>query len=205
MCQALRGFIQWTWRLLAPVYISIQAILAVVDLHEDWRPVMKPAWRLIKIWKRVIPHKSRAIVPPVVLRAALAVSLVRGWFRWGGLLMLGFLALLHPKNILLLTRDDLIFPQDQLGPWSSKLLIRVREPKTARVAHLQHASIRDPVAISFLYAVFGACAPYEKLWPSQTSTHFNKIWHWTMSYLGIDRSFGLTPGCLREVGPHSFI
>ena len=36
------------------------------------------------------------------------------------------------------------------------------------------------------------------MWPSQTSIHFN------MSYLGIARSFGLTPGCLRGSGATFF-
>ena len=184
MSQALRGFIQYCWQGRAPVYIATQAILAVVDLREDWRRSLDGAWRLIKIWKRRVPTESRLVMPPALMRAVLAVALVRGWFAWAGVTMMGFFGLLHPKNMLALQRGDLVFPEDQFGAWVTDLFIHVREPKTKRVVHLQHACVSEPTVIRFLYVVFGASNSTDRLWPS-SDKKYRQMWDSILMHLGV--------------------
>ena len=68
------------------------------------------------------------------------------------LLILGFLAMLHPAELVALTRRDLVFPEDTLGHTRS-LFVHLRNPKASRFARRQHGRIDDPAAIRFIYSV----------------------------------------------------
>ena len=46
-------------------------------------------------------------MPPSIFRAAISLSLLWGWYKFAGAMLLGFQGLLRPSEILPLKRSDL--------------------------------------------------------------------------------------------------
>ena len=149
---ALRGYGLHLYSTGLPRYLYVYAITAVQDLHPQHRNFLTAAWQVDKKWQRAEPGSCRPVLPVAAIRAAISLGLLWGWFRWTALLILGFLAMLHPAEIVALTRRDLVFPEDTLGHTRS-LFVHLRNPKTSRFARRQHGRIDDPAAIRFIYSV----------------------------------------------------
>lgn len=162
---------------------------------------MGVAWQIDRRWQVHEPGKCRSVLPPIVIRAAIAIAALWQWNKWLALVMLGFGAMLHPSELLALERQDLCFPCD-LGFDSDSLYIHVKDPKTARFARRQHGRIDDPVIIKAAYTVFGSLPLTAKLYGG-TSVMFRKQWNAIFARLGISTSQhdrGATPGVLRGSG-----
>lgn len=109
--------------------------------------------------------------------------------------------MLHPSEMLALTRRDLVFPAD-LNHDSSSLYIRVRDPKTARFARRQHSRVDDQSIIRLALSVFGNLQLDEKLFPGSMHV-FRRQWNAIMDHLGVpcrQQVHGATPGVLRGSG-----
>ncbi|CAE7908105.1 TNNC1, partial [Symbiodinium sp. KB8] len=161
--------------------------------------------RVDKKWQQVEPGECRAVLPAAAVRAALCLGSLWGWFGWVGLVLLGFLAMLHPAEMVSLTRRDLVFPRDNLGHVSA-LFIFLRNPKTARFARRQHGKIDDPNAIAYLDKLFGSLQLEDRLFPASMHT-FRRLWDAIMQRLGIPCRAalrGATPGVLRGSGATFF-
>lgn len=106
--------------------------------------------------------------------------------------MLGFAAMLHPSEMLSLTRRDLVFPRD-LGYDSASLYIH-RNPKTSRFARRQHGRIDDPVIIAVAERLFGSLWLDDRLFKASMGV-FRKQW---IPYRKVEH--GATPAVLRGSG-----
>ena len=69
-------------------------------------------------------------------------------------MLLGFSAMLHPGELILLCRRDLVFPSDVANDMAC-MFIHLQNPKTARFARRQHARIDDSQVIRLAEAAFG--------------------------------------------------
>lgn len=119
-----------------------------------------------------------------------------GWhcFDW-------FFSPLHPAEMMVLTRRELLFPSD-LCHDAPCIFVKLNNPKTARFARRQHGRIDDPWAIQILWTLFGDLSLDDKLYPYSIAT-FRKQWNSVMAHLGIPFSQanqGATPGVLRGSG-----
>ena len=128
---ALRGYGLHLYEAGMPRYLYVYAITAVQDKFPQHRNFLTAAWQIDKKWQRAEPGSCRPVLPVAAVRAAISVALLWGWFKWAALLILGFLAMLHPAELVSLTRRDLVFPEDTLGHTSS-LFVHLRNPKTSR-------------------------------------------------------------------------
>ena len=126
-----------------PRYLYVYAITGIQEYYPSVRPHLGVAWQIDKKWQIHEPGQCRAVLPLVAIQAALCIAALWSWPEWLGLVLLGFGAMLHPSEMLALTRRDLVFPSD-LGHTCSSLFIHVRDPKTARFARRQHGRIDDP-------------------------------------------------------------
>lgn len=198
---ALRAFGLYLFEQGHPRYLFVYAITACQEYRPECKNFTTVAWQIDKKWQIHEPGTSRAVLPGLVVRAAVCLACLWSWKNFAGIVLLGFGAMLHPAEMMALVRKDLIFPQD-IHHDSSSLYIRVRDPKTARFARRQHGRIDDPGIISFAFAVFGALPLESRLYPASASV-FRRQWNLIMGRLGVpfkQASKGATPGVLRGSG-----
>ena len=202
---ALRGFGLHLYEVGMPRYLLVYAITAVQDRFPQHRNFLTPAWQIDKKWQRAEPGECRPVLPVACIRAAVSLGLLWGWFRWTAALIIGFLAMLHPGELVALTRKDLVFPADTLDH-STNLFVHLRDPKTSRFARRQHGRIDDEWAIKFLYSLAHGLRLDEKLYPGSLHS-FRRQWDAVLSWLGLPTRAavkGATPGVLRGSGATHF-
>ena len=183
----------------------VYAITAVQDRFPQHRNFLTSAWQIDKKWQRAEPGECRPVLPAACIRAAVSLGLLWGWFRWTAALIIGFLAMLHPGELVALTRKDLVFPADTLDH-STNLFVHLRDPKTSRFARRQHGRIDDEWAIKFLYSLAHGLRLDEKLYPGSLHS-FRRQWDAVLSWLGLPTRAavkGATPGVLRGSGATHF-
>ena len=162
---------------------------------------MSVAWQIDKKWQIHEPGTSRAVLPALVVRAAVCLAVLWGWHSWAGIVLIGFAAMLHPSEMLSLLRKDLVFPSDVCFD-TAALYIRIRDPKTARFARRQHGRIDDPEIILVAETLFGKLSADSRLYLGSMHS-FTRQWNAIMSRLGVpfkQNDHGATPGVLRGSG-----
>ena len=201
MALALRAYGMYCFEHGHPRYLFVYAITAVQDRYPWTRAFCSVAWQVDKKWQAFEPGSCRAVLPALVIRAAVALACLWGWDSWAGIVLLAFAAMLHPSEMLGLMRKDLIFPSDVCFD-SPALFVKIRDPKTARFARRQHGRIDDPCIILITENLFGRFSPEQRLYGS-TMPAFRKQWNAIMARLGIpfkQSEHGATPGVLRGSG-----
>ena len=198
---ALRAYGLHLYQEGLPRYLFVYAITAVQDAFPQHFNFLTAAWQIDKKWQRAEPGECRPVLPVAAVRASISVALLWGWNRWSCLVIIGFLAMLHPSELVLLTRRDLVFPADNLGHTTS-LFVHLRSPKTSRFARRQHGRIDDAAAIAFLFTMVGGLSRNDRIYPASLHS-FRRQWDAVLGRLGLpvraaDR--GATPGVLRGSG-----
>ncbi|CAE7699934.1 unnamed protein product [Symbiodinium sp. CCMP2592] len=202
---ALRGYGLHLFQEGYPRYLFVYAITAVQDKFPQHRNFLTAAWQIDKKWQRAEPGSCRPVLPVAAVRAALSLALLWDWHRWACLLIIGFLAMLHPGELVLLTRRDLVFPEDTLGHTTS-LFVHLRHPKTSRFARRQHGRIDDAAAIAYVYSVVHGLRMDDRIYPASLHS-FRRQWDAVLSRLGLPvraAAKGATPGVLRGSGATHF-
>ena len=202
---ALRGFGLYLYSEGFPRYLLVYALTAVQNRCPSLRNHLAGAWQVDRKWQLAEPGECRSVLPAAAVRAALCLATLWGWYDWTGVVLLGFLAMLHPAEMLALTRRDLVFPADSFHHVSA-LFVYLKNPKTARFARRQHGKIDDFSAISVIHRIFGHLGPDDKLFPASMHT-FRRLWDLVTERLGIPCRAalrGATPGVLRGSGATHF-
>jgi len=198
---ALRAYGMFCFEKGVPRYMYVYAITAVQDQLPICRPYLSIAWQIDRKWQVYESGQSRAVLPAVVVKAAVCVGCLWQWRSWAALILIGFSAMLHPAEIISLRRRDLVFPED-IGSEQQSLFIHLRDPKTARFARRQHGRIDDLQIINVCRSAFGEFSLDEFLYAG--SMHlFRRQWNAVMSRLGVphkQNESGATPGVLRGSG-----
>lgn len=184
-----------------PRYLFVSAIAAVQDRYPQFRQFMAPAWQVDKKWQQFEPGECRAVLPASAIRAALCIAAMWQWFQWLGIVLIGFDAMLHPAEMIALTRKDLVLPPDTAFD-SPSLFVHVRDPKTARFARRQHGRIDDQMTIAVIDRLFGNLPLAAKLFTGSMAV-FRRQWNAIMTKLQIpckQIARGATPAVLRGSG-----
>ena len=184
-----------------PRYIFAECINAIVDLQPHLRGQLAAPWSTLSRWCENEPGTRSMIMPASVLKAAVALSLLWGWPRFGAALLLGFHGLLRPNEFLSLLRSDLILPQDVLSD-EKICYVRILPSKTSRFMLRQHARVSDVGTVCFLERLFGASPRWEPLFGASLNVFRNR-WNHIFHHLGIptsERRGGVTPKSLRGSG-----
>ena len=198
---ALRSYGRYLYEHGHPRYLLVYAITAVQDRLPHARGFLGPAWQIDKKWQMAEPGECRPVISAPIMRAALAIASLWGWFFWAAVSMIGFLGMLHPAEFLNLKRQDLVLPRDALVDHDI-VYIHLRNPKTARFARRQHAKIEDAFVVKFLEALYGSRPLDFKLFPGSASV-YRRQWDCIMDRLEIPHtraSRGPTPAVLRGSG-----
>ena len=65
---------------------------------------MTPAWQIDKKWQYAEPGECRPVISVPIVQAVTSIGLVWNWPRFVGVVLIGFLCMLHPSEYLVLTR-----------------------------------------------------------------------------------------------------
>ncbi|CAE8602155.1 unnamed protein product, partial [Polarella glacialis] len=184
-----------------PLYIFTETLNGIVDRYRHLKVYFAECWSLISRWEDAEPTERKMVLPEPVIRAIVALSLSWGWPRFAAAILLGFHGLLRIKELLSLTRADLILPADLLAE-SQVAYCRVRDPKTKHIMRRQHVRISDILSVQFLHSLFSSTHPDELL-VGLSPAQFRRRWSVLLSHLSIpvlSSDSGATPGCLRGSG-----
>ena len=143
-----------------------ETINAVQKVHSNFRTRLRLAWEIDRAWEGLEPGQPRAPVPPVLLRAAVAICLLWDEPRLAVLLALMFEGCLRPNDGAMLTRRDLRFPAESglLPHEDFALFISLEHSKTRHLtARTQHVRIVGDGLIHAAERVFGRLEPNEYL------------------------------------------
>ena len=157
-----------------PGYLFVYGFTATQDRYPQHRNVLTPLWQVAKKWQRAELGECRPVLPVACVRAAVGLGLLWEWYCWTAALIVSFLAVLHPGELIALTRKDLVFSEDILGHASS-LFVHLTNPKTSRFARRQHGRIDDDLAIQFVFTVAHGLRLDEKIYPGSLHT-FRRQW-----------------------------
>lgn len=183
-----------------PLYMFVQAILAVRDRYPHFRDELRLAWQVAARWEADEPPEHRSVLPLVVVRAAVSLALLWQWWDFAGCFLLGFSALLRPAEWTQATQRCLFLPRDLLD--GQHAYVSILTPKTRRVFRRQHARVSQEEVVHYLDVLCAQSAPDQPLF-ALSARCFRSRWDALFLRLGFDDgSFanGLTPACLRGSG-----
>eukprot|EP00438_Fugacium_kawagutii_P018293 Skav223004 [mRNA] locus=scaffold1827:595299:597942:- [translate_table: standard] len=184
-----------------PRYLLVYAITGLQEQFPQCKAFLNLAWQIDRKWQIHEPGQCRAVLPGIAVRAVVAVSTLWGWHFWTGIILLGFAAMLHPSEMVALTRKDLVFPSDVCYDMSC-LYVHLQNPKTSRFARRQHGRIDDDQVIQIVEKIFAKLPLQSRLYCGSLSL-LRKQWDAVLTYLGIPHRQalrGATPGSLRGSG-----
>eukprot|EP00435_Cladocopium_sp_Y103_P042939 s2396_g12.t1 len=198
---ALRAYGMHLYQHGFPRYLFVYAITGLQDSFPHLKAFLTPAWAVDRKWQIAEPGECRPVLSAPVIRALTSLCILWRWFRFLGVVLIGFLGMLHPAEFLQLRRRDLLLPQDSLHS-EPVFYIHISNPKTSRFARRQHCKIDDSLVLSYVTKVFGPLQPGECLFGGGPSA-VRRRWDAALSRLGIptsQREKGATPAVLRGSG-----
>lgn len=199
---ALRAYGLALFREGKPRYLLVYSITAIQHVRPEFRKALAGAWQIDLKWQIEEPGQCRAVLSAPVFRAILCLALLWGWHFFGGMVALGLSGMLHPNEFLVLSRWDLVFPEDALLMSQRCLYIFIKNLKTARFARCQHVRIDDPSIVALIRCFYGHFDLDTRLFPASTAV-FRRQWNHLLDVLEIPRrqaTRGATPGVLRGSG-----
>ena len=198
---ALRAFGLHLYSSGQPRYLLVYALTAVQDAHPEFRSRLSSAWQVDRKWQLAEPGECRPVISQPIVQAAAALAICWGWNDWAALTLVGFLCMLHPAEMICLSRQDLVFPEDALSP-DPVMYVHIRNPKTQRFARRQHSRLEDPLVLSLLAALYLDLPLSSRLFRGSMHT-YRRQWNKIMERLGVPHRLtdrGATPGVLRGSG-----
>ena len=97
------------------VGVFVDSILSVVDQERSLRRVLTAAWDVADSWKLLMPWSNHCPTPPSVALALFSLSVVWHWPDMGLFVLMAFLGLFRPGELLKLTRSDVLLPSELLS------------------------------------------------------------------------------------------
>ncbi len=176
----------------------------VVMLHQRYpllRPVSHPVWELLNKWEILCPVTHRAPLPYILMKAMFSVAACWGWWRWAGVLLLGFEGLARIGEVLNATRMELVLPCDNLDSETGSAFMKIPHPKPRSRGRgkVQHIKVNRAEVVKFLEKVFSRLHPVCKLYPMSASA-FRSRWDKIMQRLEVPKEKRPTPSSIRGGG-----
>jgi len=187
----------------APMYWFRQLILAMQDRCSRWAPDLKRAWRALTAWEAVEPSCPHYPLPQEIWKAMVTLAIMLEHPRAAAVLLLGFLGMMRPGEVLRLRRCDVSLPGDRLED-DGCVFVAIWTHKTrSRGAGAQHAKIADPLAVNWLGRLLAVLnLPDDaQVYPASPQS-FRRVWDFLLAVLKVtSRSgCGFTPVSLRAGG-----
>ena len=193
---ALRAFGLYLYSSGQPRYLLVYAITSVQDSHPQFRSQLAPAWQVDRKWQQAEPGECRPVISQPIIQASVALALCWGWHDWACLALIGFLCMLHPAEMLSLTR------QDSLKTLCLRTRLRMFIFAALTLIGLLGGSIprlEDPLVLQMLQALYSDLPLASRLFRGSMLT-YRRQWNAVMARLGVPHRLserGATPGVLR--------
>ena len=181
--------------------VYVDSILAVVDQERSLRRVLTAAWDVADSWKLLMPWSNHCPTPPSVALAMFSLSIIWHWPDMGIFVLMAFLGLFRPGELLKLKRIDVLLPSDLLST-KQVCFVHIGQPKNRRItARREHVRLEDPMLIYMLELWLPRLAPNTRLFP-MTYDNMRKYHDSLVTFFGIAASDGngLTPASHRGGG-----
>ncbi|CAE8607762.1 unnamed protein product [Polarella glacialis] len=141
-----------------PLYLFTETLNSDVDRFRYLKTYFSECWALISRWEDVEPTERKMILPEPCICAMVSLALALSWPRFAAAMLLGFHGVLRIKELLSLTRADIILPADLLSE-QCLAFCRVRDPKNQ--AHHEKAAcsyVRRAYGAVPACCIFSSCA-----------------------------------------------
>ncbi|OLP77818.1 hypothetical protein AK812_SmicGene42084 [Symbiodinium microadriaticum] len=201
LATALIGYGKFLFYSGSPRYVFSETLNSVCDRFKHHKSTLAGAWSVLTRWQEEEPSSRGMVVPEVLFRAAISLSLLWGWPYFTAALLLGFHGLLRPGEFLGLRRRDLILPSDLLTT-APLAYVRILHSKTSRLIQRQHAKISDSLSVQFLSSLFENVHYDAPLFGCSPAV-FRARWNAVFSHLHVpvlEADDGVTPKSLRGSG-----
>ena len=201
LAAALEAYGRFLFEKGESIYLLRHLVTYVQRTEPSFRPHLTKVWQLISKWETLEPLRHRVPLPAVIFRAMVSVALSWSWFRFAGIMMIGFEGICRPGEPLAACRADLLLPTDLMVEDPSAAFMRIRNPKGKRrgIGSVQHVKITGSRTVAFLETIFGGLAPQDNLFPGAPAS-FRRRWDRILMVLKIPVTAGLTPASLRSGG-----
>jgi len=209
--QVLVDYGQHMYRQGAAVDSFKRVLLALQSLRRALQRQLPGAWDAVSNWERDEPGGNHVPLPRRAFAAAVALCCIWGGAggRWAEMLralVLGWVSLARPGEMLRLRRRDLVLPSD-LGEDGPPAFVVFELPKgrwSRRAAKKEHVRVDDSAAIQFLERTVGDWPDFEPLFPLlQIGGRYRTAWDALFGQTGNGLGFrcrdgdGVVPASLR--------
>jgi len=183
------------------VGVFVDSILSVVDQERSLRRVLTAAWDVADSWKLLMPWSNHCPTPPSVALALFSLSVVWHWPDMGLFVLMAFLGLFRPGELLKSTRSDVLLPSELLST-RQVCFVRIGQPKNRRIStRREHVRLEDPMLIYLLELWLPRLSPTTRIF-RMSYDNMRKYHDAMVSFFGISTSdgAGLTPASHRGGG-----
>ena len=190
--------------------IAKHGVLFVQLLGPRLKGKLQNTWKSLKNWEEQQPSSFRPPIPLVLLAAMICKSRLWAsrqnsgektdlWYAFSALLVVGFMGLLRPGELLRLTASDVVLA-NSLSLASCFAVVRIRRPKNSRQMGVQqYVEIRHPDAVNWLgWLTTRSSKSGAVLWPA-SAPKFRRMFKAVCDSLGIG-NLKLSPASLRAGG-----
>lgn len=170
IAECLVAFAQHLFDEDRPISDARFAVAAVQWKHSHLRGNLKLPWTSVREWQLLEPGLPRIPLPGSVVRAAVSLACVWGWWRTATALLLNWETWARPIEMATVRLSSLVVPED-LGGFlgAPRGVMAIWKSKTSRAGFLiQHVVIRNeklPAALANLKAISTSSArllPYSQ-------------------------------------------
>ena len=98
MSEALTAYGKHLFYSGSPKCWFAETINAVIDHFPNYKGQIPAAWTTLCRWEEAEPVERAMIMPPSIFKAAISLSLLWGWYKFTGAMLLGFHGLLRPSE-----------------------------------------------------------------------------------------------------------
>jgi hypothetical protein len=143
-----------------------ETINAVQKKWPQLRRRLREAWEVEDAWRLREPGHNRAPVPPILIRAVVALCLLWKWPAVAAVLLLGYDGCLRPNDMAMLVRRDLRFPEEsgELTGSDDALYVTLQYGQTRnQTARVQHVRIANPALIQLASDLWRNVPPHTPL------------------------------------------
>ena len=179
-----------------------ETINAITDRAPHLKGHLAPAWDVSWTWRALEPGGSHRPIPEAIARAFVALACAWGWHDVALAVLIGFLGMMRPGELIKLRVANLVLPRKGLSTtWA--LYVHIALPKMRRLsARREHVRIDDPLTIAYCEALVNAFVPDDFVFCQGRPALFRRAWNALCAHLCIPAldMRGLTPASLRAGG-----
>ena len=160
--RAAADYVEHLWQVDAPESHAVEFLSAVARLVPRARRGLPTTAFYVANWRRTVRRQRAQPLPQEVVQAMAGICFARDLWQLGVALLLGFVGLLRPAELLKLRVQDVVMPHRAAEP---ALLILLETKSGQRQNREEKAIVGDPLVVAGLSRVVGGRPRLARLFP----------------------------------------